>query len=72
MGLPAQSSAAPVNDEAIRASVRATAPSLTRRGIKYDPELLYLGAMFHDIGLTDAYSSPNLASRSTAPMRRAS
>jgi hypothetical protein len=31
-----------------------------RRGIKYDPELLYLGAMFHDMGLTKAYSSPNL------------
>jgi len=31
-----------------------------RRGIKYDPELLYLGAMFHDMGLTEKYSSPNL------------
>jgi HD superfamily phosphodiesterase len=31
-----------------------------RRGLKYDPELLYLGAMFHDMGLTKAYSSPNL------------
>ena len=31
-----------------------------RRGLKYDPELLYLGAMFHDMGLTDAYSSPDL------------
>jgi hypothetical protein len=26
-----------------------------RKGLKYDPELLYVGAMFHDIGLTDAY-----------------
>ena len=26
-----------------------------RKGLKYDPELLYIGAMFHDIGLTDAY-----------------
>lgn len=31
-----------------------------RRGLKYDPELLYLGAMFHDMGLTETYSSPNL------------
>jgi hypothetical protein len=26
-----------------------------RKGLIYDPELLYVGAMFHDIGLTDAY-----------------
>src|SRR3954468_13858375 len=31
-----------------------------RRRLKYDPELLYMGAMFHDMGLTSAYSSPNL------------
>lgn len=31
-----------------------------RRGLKYDPELLYLGAMFHDVGLTEKYSSPDL------------
>ena len=31
-----------------------------RRGVKYDPELLYLGAMFHDMGLTEKYSSPDL------------
>src|SRR5262245_5134204 len=31
-----------------------------RRGLKYDSELLYLGAMFHDMGLTEAYSSPDL------------
>lgn len=31
-----------------------------RRGLKYDPELLYLGAMFHDMGLTDKYASPDL------------
>lgn len=30
----------------------------TRRGLKFDPELLYVGAMFHDLGLVDAYSSP--------------
>jgi hypothetical protein len=26
-----------------------------RKGLKYDPELLYAGAMFHDMGLTEAY-----------------
>ena len=26
-----------------------------RKGLTYDPELLYVGAMFHDIGLTDAH-----------------
>jgi hypothetical protein len=30
-----------------------------RRGLKYDPELLYIGAMFHDMGLTETYSSPD-------------
>jgi HD superfamily phosphodiesterase len=29
----------------------------TRRGLKFDSELLYTGAMFHDIGLTNEYSS---------------
>ena len=28
-----------------------------RQGLKYDPELLYTGAMFHDMGLTPAHSS---------------
>lgn len=28
-----------------------------RRGMKFDPELLYAGAMFHDVGLARAYSS---------------
>lgn len=28
-----------------------------RRGLKYDPELLYAGAMFHDMGLTPSHSS---------------
>src|ERR1700694_3372283 len=28
-----------------------------KRGLKFDPELLYLGAMFHDMGLTPQYSS---------------
>lgn len=25
------------------------------KGLTYDPELLYVGAMFHDLGLTDKY-----------------
>ena len=29
------------------------------RGLKFDPELLYAGAMFHDMGLTSRHSSPN-------------
>jgi HD domain len=29
------------------------------RGLKFDPELLYTGAMFHDMGLTHQHSSPN-------------
>ena len=29
-----------------------------RRGRKFDAELLYAGAMFHDLGLVPAYSSP--------------
>ncbi len=28
-----------------------------RRVLKFDPELLYIGAMFHDMGLTPQYSS---------------
>jgi HD domain len=28
-----------------------------KRGLKFDPELLYIGAMFHDMGLTPRYSS---------------
>jgi hypothetical protein len=31
-----------------------------RQGLKYDPELLYAGAMFHDIGLTEAYRHSQL------------
>ncbi|SAK46735.1 HD domain-containing protein [Caballeronia ptereochthonis] len=30
-----------------------------RKQLKYDAELLYIGAMFHDMGLTKAYSSPH-------------
>jgi HD superfamily phosphodiesterase len=28
-----------------------------RRGLQFDPELLYIGAMFHDMGLTRQFSS---------------
>src|SRR5438270_6033741 len=28
-----------------------------RRGLRFDPELLYAGAMFHDMGLTPRYAS---------------
>lgn len=28
-----------------------------RRGLRFDPELLYIGAMFHDMGLTPQYAS---------------
>ena len=28
-----------------------------RRGLRYDAELLYAGAMFHDMGLTEQHSS---------------
>src|SRR5690606_11927127 len=31
-----------------------------RRELKYDPELLYLGAMFHDMGLTERHASKDL------------
>jgi hypothetical protein len=32
----------------------------TRKNLVFDPELLYAGAMFHDIGLTQAYRSSQL------------
>src|SRR6201990_3592168 len=28
-----------------------------RRGLRFDPELLYVGAMFHDMGLTHQHST---------------
>ncbi len=31
----------------------------TRRGLTFDTELLYAGAMFHDMGLTHQHSSPD-------------
>ena len=30
-----------------------------RQGLTFDPELLYIAAMFHDMGLTRGYSSPS-------------
>jgi hypothetical protein len=30
-----------------------------RRGLRYDAELLYLAAMFHDLGLVDGHRSPH-------------
>ena len=30
-----------------------------KRNLRFDPELLYIGAMFHDMGLTRQYSSEN-------------
>jgi len=30
-----------------------------RNSLKYDPELLYVSSVFHDLGLTETYSSPN-------------
>lgn len=30
-----------------------------RRGLSYDPEMLYIGAIFHDLGLTEKYRSPD-------------
>jgi len=30
------------------------------RGLRYDPELLYVGAMFHDIGLVEGHRSEDL------------
>ncbi len=31
----------------------------TRKNIRYDPELLYVSAAFHDLGLTVGYNSPD-------------
>src|SRR4029077_13909014 len=30
-----------------------------RRGLRYDPELLYIGALFHDIGLAYWHRTPH-------------
>lgn len=37
------------------------APGGKRRSLKFDPELLYCGCMFHDMGLTHQHSSANAA-----------
>ena len=34
------------------------------RGLKFDPELLYTGAMFHDMGLTHPHKAPTSGSKS--------
>lgn len=41
-----------------------------RRGLKPDLELLYVGAMFHDLGLTQTYRTAHQRSRSTVRTRR--
>src|SRR2546430_17206142 len=42
-----------------------------RRGLRFDPELLYAGAMFHDMGLTPQHASADkrfeVDSANTAP-----
>ena len=35
------------------------APTGKRRGLRFDPELPYAGAIFHDMGLTPEYASAN-------------
>ena len=40
-----------------------------RKGLKFDPELLYVGAMFHDIGLTEGFATRSFGSRLMVPMR---
>ena len=42
-----------------------------RRGLTFDAELLYTGAMFHDMGLTPRYSSRHGAVRGGRRERRA-
>jgi hypothetical protein len=39
-------------------------------GLDYDPDLLYVGAMFHDIGLIRAIAQSTSGSRSTVRTRR--
>jgi HD domain len=41
-----------------------------RRGLEPDPELLYVGAMFHDLGLTTKYAASINVSSSTGPTSR--
>ena len=42
-----------------------------RKELKYDPELLYMGAMFHDMGLTKAHASHDLRFEVDGANRRA-
>lgn len=35
------------------------APQGQNAGVKFDPELLYISVLFHDLGLTPKYSSPD-------------
>jgi hypothetical protein len=39
-----------------------------QRKLRFDPELLYVAAAFHDLGLIRKFSSPDVSSRSMAPM----
>src|SRR5262245_55079874 len=41
-----------------------------RKRLMFDPELLYAGAMFHDVGLTQSYRSRDFASQWMVPMLR--
>jgi HD superfamily phosphodiesterase len=47
-------------NHSLRAYVWAAADGMTR-GIDFDPELLYVAAMFHDIGLVPAFDSHTVA-----------
>ena len=40
-------------------------------GLSFNPELLYIGAMFHDLGLRRDSAAADADSRWTAPMKRA-
>jgi hypothetical protein len=42
-----------------------------RQNLKFDSELLYVAALFHDLGLVDATIPQKSGLKSTAPMRRA-
>lgn len=43
-----------------------------RQKLKFDSELLYVAALFHDLGLVDHYHTPTNGLRSTGPMLRGS
>ncbi|MGW2020528.1 hypothetical protein [Streptomyces decoyicus] len=52
---------------------RPRTPGVTHRhGLDFAPEPLYVGAPFHDLGLTEQFrTSPSSASTSAAPTRPA-